>query len=65
MNFLFRTHSHQNPCENGGTLTYLNGAIECDCPTGFTGVRCETGKLNHARTQKVLSEGVHFDNVFS
>lgn len=31
-----------NPCRNNGVCTISNGAVACDCPSTFTGSRCET-----------------------
>lgn len=39
------------PCRNGGSCRDLPGAFICQCPEGFTGVHCETGR--------VLSGGSH------
>lgn len=31
-----------NPCKNNGVCTISNGAATCDCPSTYTGTRCET-----------------------
>lgn len=39
------------PCRNGGACRDLPGAFICQCPEGFVGIHCETGR--------VLSGGSH------
>ena len=34
-----------NPCSNGGTCVNEVNAFSCNCIAGFTGVQCETSKL--------------------
>ena len=36
-----------NPCNNGGTCANTDGTAECTCAGGFTGDRCDTGKLQY------------------
>lgn len=31
-----------NPCKNNGVCTISNGMVSCDCPSTYTGTRCET-----------------------
>lgn len=32
------------PCQNGGTCTHSVNSFSCQCPAGFRGPTCETGK---------------------
>lgn len=34
-----------SPCENGGRCEMVNATFFCQCPFGYMGDRCETGKL--------------------
>jgi len=34
-----------NPCRNSGTCVDLIDGYNCSCAAGYTGVKCETGKL--------------------
>lgn len=34
------------PCQNGGTCTHGVNSFRCQCPAGFGGPTCETGKRN-------------------
>jgi hypothetical protein len=34
------------PCDNGGTCTDQVNSYLCVCPTGYTGINCETGKFH-------------------
>lgn len=36
-----------SPCKNGGRCEIVNATFFCRCPFGYTGDRCETGKLCH------------------
>lgn len=31
-----------NPCKNNGVCAVSNGVVTCDCPSTYTGTRCET-----------------------
>ncbi|CAD1477837.1 unnamed protein product, partial [Heterotrigona itama] len=33
-----------NPCKNNGVCVKSNGAATCDCPSSYTGNRCETAR---------------------
>lgn len=33
-----------NPCRNGGVCRVDGASFQCDCPVGFIGSLCETGK---------------------
>ena len=33
-------------CENDGTCVRAPGSATCDCPTGFEGDNCQTGKVH-------------------
>ena len=35
-----------HPCQNGGTCTHGVNSFSCQCPAGFRGPTCETGKRN-------------------
>ncbi|CAF3399711.1 unnamed protein product [Rotaria socialis] len=35
-------HCTKNSCFNGGTCSIQNKALQCTCPCGYTGTRCET-----------------------
>lgn len=47
--FLFseRNACEFSPCKNGGICEIVNATFFCRCPFGYTGDRCETGKLCH------------------
>ena len=32
-----------DPCQNGATCMDLVGSYRCDCKSGYTGSKCETG----------------------
>ena len=32
-----------NPCKNGATCVNLQGSYRCDCKSGYSGNKCETG----------------------
>ena len=34
-----------SPCDNGGRCEVVNGTFFCHCPLGYTGDKCETGKM--------------------
>ena len=34
-----------NPCHNGGTCTDKGNDFSCDCPGGYNGDTCGTGKF--------------------
>ena len=34
----------ENPCLNSGTPQQTSSGVICLCPTGYTGLMCETGE---------------------
>ena len=42
------------PCLNNGTCTDEVNDVTCTCSEGFTGSRCETGKVKHINPKRIL-----------
>ena len=43
--FTDKDECSSDPCANNGTCTDGINSFGCQCPDGYTGVKCETGKL--------------------
>lgn len=41
----------ETECQNGGTCEEHNGKGECICPSGFSGIHCESEIVNCAITE--------------
>lgn len=46
IHFIATDPCNSQPCINGGTCVSANGAWTCTCPTGFSGLTCQTRNLN-------------------
>ncbi len=46
----------QSSCQNGGTCQEQGSNAVCMCKPGFTGQRCETGRIDILWRKKKLNE---------
>lgn len=46
-----------HPCQNGGTCTHGVNSFSCECPAGFRGLTCETGKRPTLGPHGIAGEG--------
>ena len=44
-----------SPCDNGGRCEVVNGTFFCHCPLGYTGDKCETGKMYLTNSKNVFT----------
>ncbi len=49
-----------SPCEHGGVCVNTPGSYRCDCPTGFSGRRCEMN-INECESNPCQNEGTCID----
>lgn len=49
-----------SPCEHGGVCVNTPGSYRCDCPTGFSGRRCEVN-INECESNPCQNEGTCID----
>ena len=49
-----------SPCEHEGVCVNIPGSYRCDCPTGFSGPRCEAN-INECESNPCQNEGTCID----
>ena len=58
MLFLILERCASDTCQNGGTCLSLIEGTSCQCPGGFAGQRCETGKRRMCRSFVVVINAI-------